>query len=281
VPAPAVEVVVLGSGTPRPDPGRAGSALAVVAGPDWLLVDCGRAATQRAIDAGLDLTALMLVALTHHHSDHVSDLATLATTRWTAGATTPLVVVAPAGPAARFASRCLDPYDDQSFHAQSTGEAGPRPTLAVHAFDPPAGVAVVHEGHGWRLSSALVDHHPVAPAVGYLVERDGARVAVSGDTAVCDGMHALARDVDVLVHEALHPALVPADLLTWNAGADAVGGLAAATSPATLVLTHLLPAPAGPDQERSYLDEVRRGGYHGPTVVAADLTRIPVEPRPS
>src|SRR5262247_3090045 len=93
-----VEVVVLGSGTPRADPGRAGSALAVVSGRDWLLVDCGRAAAQRAIDAGLDLTALAAVALTHHHSDHVSDLATLATTRWTAGATSPLVVVARPAP---------------------------------------------------------------------------------------------------------------------------------------------------------------------------------------
>jgi ribonuclease Z len=125
----------------------------------------------------------------------------------------------------------------------------------------------------------LVDHHPVAPAVGYLVEADGARVAVSGDTAVGDGMRALARDVDVLVHETLHPALVPDDLLTWNAGADAVGALAAATSPATLVLTHLLPAPVTPDHEQSYLAAVRRGGYDGPTVVARDLARIPVDPR--
>ena len=274
-----VEVVVLGSGTPRADPGRAGSALAVVSGPDWLLVDCGRAATQRAIDAGLDLTALAAVALTHHHSDHVSDLATLATARWCAGATTPLAVVAPAGPAARFASRCLDAYEDQCFYGQSSEAAGPRPRLAVHAFDPAAAVTPVHDAGGWRLSAVVVDHHPVAPAVGYLVEIDGARVAVSGDTAVGDGMRALARDVDVLVHETLHPALVPDDLLAWNAGADAVGALAAATSPATLVLTHLLPAPVTPDHEQSYLAEVRRGGYDGPTVVARDLARIPVDPR--
>jgi len=278
---PPVEVVVLGSGTPRPDPGRGGSALAVVAGRDWLLVDCGRAATQRAIDAGLDLTALVAVALTHHHSDHVSDLATLATTRWTAGATSPLVVIAPEGPTSRFASRCLDAYGDQAFYAQSTEAAGPRPRLAVQAFEPTPTVTAVYEGGAWRLASVLVDHHPVTPAVGYLVERDGCRVAVSGDTAVGDGMRALARDVDVLVHETLHPARVPADLLAWNAGADAVGALAAAASPATLVLTHLLPAPTDPAHERSYLDEVRRGGYQGPTVVASDLVRIPVRSRPA
>ncbi|HEY7072692.1 MAG TPA: MBL fold metallo-hydrolase [Acidimicrobiales bacterium] len=276
-----IEVVVLGSGTPRADPGRAGSALAVVADRDWLLVDCGRAATQRAIDAGLDLTALAAVALTHHHSDHVSDLATLATARWVAGATTPLAVVAPAGPTARFASHCLDAFEDQCFYGQSTDAAGPRPQVAVQAFEPAGAVTTVHDAGAWRLSAVLVDHPPVAPSVGYLVETGGARVAVSGDTAVGDGMRALARDVDVLVHETLHPALVSDELLAWNAGADAVGALAAATSPATLVLTHLLPAPVTPDHERSYLAEVRRAGFDGPTVVARDLVRIPVEPRRS
>ena len=94
-----VAVVVLGSGTPNPDPDRAGSAVAVVDGDDWVLVDCGRGSTLRAISAQLDLTRLVGVFLTHHHSDHLSDLATLAIARWAAGATHALVVHAPVGPA--------------------------------------------------------------------------------------------------------------------------------------------------------------------------------------
>lgn len=240
-----VDVVVLGSGSPLPDPERGGSALAVVGDAKWVLLDCGRAATQRAIDAGLDLGDVVAVALTHHHSDHLSDLATLATARWVAGAATPLVVVAPEGPSARFARRCLDPFDDQSFHAQADPAAGPRPSVDVEAFalgSEPEPV-VVFETAAWRLSSVLVDHHPVEPAVGYLVEHGGARVAISGDTAVCDGMRALARGVDVLVHQALLSSRVSPDLLEWNAGARAVGELAAQVQPGILVLTHLIPAP--------------------------------------
>jgi len=267
-------VVVLGSGTPNPDPGRGGAALAVVAGESWVLVDCGRAATQRAIDAGLDLTSVVAVAITHHHSDHVSDLATFATTRWTAGATTPLPVVVPRGPAARFVERCLDPYDDQAFYAQAAG--GGRPTIEAHAFDPTDDVRPVFSAAGWELASVLVDHHPVEPAVGYLVMHDGSRVAVSGDTAVCDGMRALGRGADVLVHEALLSSRVSSRLLEWNAGAQQVGGLAAELRPRTLVLTHLLPAPASADDEQAYLDEVRAGGFDGPTVVGRDGLRVPV-----
>ena len=126
-----VRVVVLGSGTPIPTPGRAGAAVAIVDGSSWVLIDCGRATTQRALDAGLDLTAATAVLLTHHHSDHLSDLATFAITRWTAGATTPLPVIAPAGPAARYGDACLSIFDDDCFHGQARPACGPRPRIAV------------------------------------------------------------------------------------------------------------------------------------------------------
>jgi ribonuclease Z len=271
-----VVVLILGSGTPIPDPRRAGPATAVLADGEWFLVDCGRAATQRAIEAGLDLTALAAVAITHHHSDHLSDLATLATARWTAGATTPLTVVAPIGHAARFAERCLEPFHDQSFYGQAVGGTAPRPVVHVHGFAASTVVSPVYASDDWRLSSVLVDHHPVEPAVGYLVEHGDHRVAISGDTAICDGMRHLAQSVDVLVHEALLSSRVPSALLDWNAGAKAVGQLAAQVRPHTLVLTHLIPAPQSAGDEQEYLDEVRAGGFDGRTIVAHDHLRVSV-----
>jgi ribonuclease Z len=273
-----VDVLVLGSGTPDPDPERGGSAVAVVAGQAWLLVDCGRAATQRAMAAGLDLTSIVAIALTHHHSDHVSDLATFATARWVAGATSPLTVIAPSGAAARYAERCLDVFEDQSFHAQGPAAAGPRPEIVVQAFGASDELSLVRTWGPWRLSSVLVQHRPVEPAVGYLVEYDRRRIAISGDTAVCDGMRRLAEGVDVLVHEALLSSRVSPGLLEWNAGARSVGDLAAGALVDTLVLTHLIPAPTGPEDEQAYVEEVRAGGFAGTTVVAHDLLCIAITP---
>jgi ribonuclease Z len=270
-------LIVLGSGTPIPDRERGGSALAVVGDHQWLLVDCGRAATQRAIDAGLDLRSVIAVAITHHHSDHLSDLATLAAARWTAGATSPLTVVAPSGPAAQFARRCLDVFDDQSFFAQASDASGRRPAIDVRSFEATAHMSRVLSLGGWGLSSVLVDHHPIEPAVGYLIEYGEVRVAISGDTAVCEGMREMARGVDVLVHEALLTSRVPPDLLEWNAGARAVGELSARTRPRTLVLTHLIPAPTSPEVDRAYVEEVRAGGFDGLTIVAHDLLCIPID----
>jgi ribonuclease Z len=127
---------------------------------------------------------------------------------------------------------------------------------------------------GWSLSSVLVDHHPVEPAVGYLIERNGRQVAVSGDTAACDGMRALSKGADVLVHQALLSGRVSAGLLEWNAGARAVGDLAAHAQPLTHVLTHLIPAPMTADDECAYVDEVRAGGFERTVIVAHDLLRI-------
>lgn len=272
-----IEVVVLGSGTPSPDPGRAGSALAVVAGGDWVLVDCGRAATQRAIDAGLDLTSVVAVAITHHHSDHLSDLATFAIARWVAGASTPLTVVAPSGPSAVFARRCLDAFSDQAFHAQAPEAAGPRPAIDVREFEAGRDVTLALSSGAWRISSVLVDHHPIEPAVGYLVEHDRVRVAISGDTAACNGIRGLARGVDVLVHEALLTSRVPTQLLAWNAAATAVGELAAESGVRTLLLTHLIPAPTSTEDECSYVEDVRAGGFAGTVMVAQDLLRVPTK----
>jgi ribonuclease Z len=269
-----VDVVVLGSGTPNPTPDRAGSALAVVDGRAWVLVDCGRAATQRSLEAGLDLTAVVAVFLTHHHSDHISDLATLATTRWTAGAVDPLRVFAPAEPAARYAVACLSTFEDESFHGQAHPRFGSRPRIDVTTFTPTEDVGTVLADDGWTVSSALVDHHPNEPAVGYRIDREGTTVTVSGDTAVCDGMRRLAAGADVLGHEALLTAAVSPRLLEWNAGARAVGELAAATRTGQLVLTHLLPAPATPDEEDAFVAEARAGGYAGPIHVARDLLHV-------
>ena len=241
------DLVILGSGTPNPDRGRAGAAVAVVADDGhWVLIDAGRAATQRALDAGLQLTDLVAVYVTHHHSDHLSDLPTLAITRWVAGAIDPLPVIAPQGASSRFAARCLDAFDDDCFHAQVDARAPSRPSVMVQDFVASTDMVSVWAGPGWQISSALVDHHPVAPAVGYRVHIDGASVAVSGDTAVCDGMHALASGVDVLVHETVLTSAASTAMLAWNAGAISVGALASAAQVRTLVLTHLLPAPATP-----------------------------------
>jgi len=72
---PALEVVVLGSGGPRPF-GRAGSSyILVVEGRPRILVDAGPGAFLRIGELDLDLGTVGTVLLTHLHIDHSGDLA--------------------------------------------------------------------------------------------------------------------------------------------------------------------------------------------------------------
>lgn len=247
--------------------------MAVVSDDHWVLVDAGRGATLRAIEAGLDLGRLATVFITHHHSDHLCDLAAVATARWSAGAHGPLVVVAPVGPAAQFARRCLDAYADDCFHGQADPGATVRPQIEVRGFVAAVDQAEVWDDGRFRIGAALVDHHPIAPAVGYRIDlAEGPAVAVSGDTVVCRGIEQLAAGAQVLVHEAVLTARANSDLLEWNASAASVARMASAAGVDTLVLTHLLPAPVADEYER----EVREAGWLGPLHVATDLLRLPL-----
>ena len=71
-------VVLLGTGTPNPDPDRSGPSVAIVVNGTPYVVKCGpgvvrrTAAAQRAGVAALEVTNLKHLFVTHLHSDHTA-----------------------------------------------------------------------------------------------------------------------------------------------------------------------------------------------------------------
>ena len=57
-------VILLGTGTPNPDPQRMGPAVAVVSGERVYLVDCGPGVVRRAAQAGLKMEQLTRAFIT-------------------------------------------------------------------------------------------------------------------------------------------------------------------------------------------------------------------------
>lgn len=76
-------VVMLGTGTPLPDPARSGPATAIIANETAYLVDAGTGIVRRAAAArdkgvkALEPTNLRIAFLTHLHADHTLGLSDL------------------------------------------------------------------------------------------------------------------------------------------------------------------------------------------------------------
>ena len=100
-----MQVVILGSGSPIPSPDRAGPSTLVRTSVGDLLFDAGRGVSMRATAAQSGPVAFRAVFLTHLHSDHITDLNDVITTRWAMSFTpNPLSVYGPVGTAALVAA---------------------------------------------------------------------------------------------------------------------------------------------------------------------------------
>ena len=282
------EVILTGTGVPHPAPGRAGAGALVRHGDIALQFDAGRGTSMRLVEAGVSPADLSATFVTHHHSDHVVDLADVAMTRWILQQmrpTGPLVIVVPDGPAARFARRMLDPFDeDIAVRREHTGQGEPK--IDLRTFTPPDSPEVVwtSEDGTVRVSAIAVRHEPVEAAVAYRVDTPDGAVVISGDTRVCDETFLLARGADVVVHEACRARSITErfkgsvleTIVSYHADTVELGEMAERHAVAHMVLTHLIPAPANESHEEGFAADLRKGGYTGRVTVGRDLMVIPV-----
>src|ERR1700720_4013009 len=100
---PETQIVLLGTGTPLPDPARSGPSTAIVVNGTPYLVDFGAGVVRQAAAArkkgvrGLEPVNLKIAFLTHLHSDHTLGFPDLILTPWIVGRKTPLEVYGPPG----------------------------------------------------------------------------------------------------------------------------------------------------------------------------------------
>ena len=277
-------ITLLGTGSPLPDPNRAGPATLVQAGGLNLLIDCGRGVSMRLAAAGVPGPGFLhQVLLTHLHSDHVTDFNDLVTMRWAMSmAPSPLPVAGPPGTAV-FAQRTLDMLRDDigyrlAHHDDLTGEPG---CEVVEVLDDELRSELL-EQRGIRVTTAPTDHRPVAPTVGYRIEHEGHSVVCAGDTVPCEGLDRLVADADVYVQTVIRTDLIEAfglprllDVCDYHSSVEQAAQTAERGGVRTLVLTHMVPAPA-PGTEQEWID-LAAEHFGGRVVLAADLDRIDLD----
>lgn len=80
-----MEVILLGTGGPRPDPRRMATTTLIRLDDENILFDAGRGVMLQLSKAGVPLGAISTVFLTHHHFDHIGDLYDVMLNSWMHG----------------------------------------------------------------------------------------------------------------------------------------------------------------------------------------------------
>jgi ribonuclease Z len=279
-----IEVTLLGTGSPIPDPNRAGPSTLVRAGGQVFLVDCGRGVLQRAAAAGVGAAGLSALLLTHLHSDHIAELGDLVITRWVtnfAPDPAPLPIIGPPGTAETVAATLKAFGHDIDYRIAHHADLNAPPPIEVHEYT---------EGPAWdrdgvTIRVAPTDHRPVAPTIGFRIEFGGASVVLAGDTVPCASLDELAAGADALVHTAIRKDIlihVPQqrvkDVCDYHSSVQEAAATAARAGVGTLVLTHYVPAIA-PGQEEQWR-ALAATEFNGQIELGDDLHRVQVQARP-
>jgi ribonuclease BN (tRNA processing enzyme) len=233
--------------------------------------------------AGVPVSRLRAIFITHQHSDHNADYGNLLVLGWSAGLKSTVEAYGPP-PLARMTTLVgeLHRYDIETRIAD---EGLPPFAGLVRAHEITTGGLVMQDGPV-KVTAALVDHPPVRPAFAYRFDTPDRSIVISGDTAPSKALIALATGADILVHEVLylaaldrlvrgnpHSARLRSHLLASHTPTAEAGRIAAAAGVKTLVLSHFVPGDDPSITDEMWTEGVR-AYFKGEVVVGRDLMTL-------
>lgn len=286
---PKTQIVLLGTGTPLPDPERSGPCTAIVVNGTPYLVDFGTGVVRQAAAAhkkgvqGLETVNLRIGFLTHLHSDHTLGFPDIILTPWVMGRKEPLEVYGPPG-TSDMAEHILKAYEAdikiRTGDIERSNTTGYK--VNVHEIQP----GVVYRDQNVTVTAFAVHHGKWPRAYGYRFETPDRAIVISGDTspdaAISDNCHGC----DVLIHEVYTQAsfdIVSPEWkqyrLAYHTSSKELAEIATKAKPGLLILYHR--ENPGCDQARTeecrqagseeqLLKEVRQA-YSGKVVAGHDL----------
>jgi len=280
--AERARVILLGSGTPIPDPSASGPAVSVVVGRRAYLFDAGPGVVRRAEAAAekfgleaLRCTNLTTLFFTHLHSDHTLGYPDLIFTPWVIGRAEPLEVYGPAGIAAMTEHLKAAYAADIKIRTEGIEGLDTR-GLRVNVHELPS-EGPVYQDANVSVRAIAVRHGSWPHAFAYRIEAGERVIVISGDTAPLPAIANACDGCDVLLHEVYSAERYNALFGTHGSqyhprahtSTEELAQLAAKANPRLLVLYHQLYFGS-----RNHVDlkkEIRRT-YKGNVVDGRDLT---------
>ena len=271
----ALDITLLGTGLPYPNPERAGPSYMVRAGETKVMVECGSGAVRRLVEAGHSPGDIHHLFLSHLHSDHFIDLGHFIISRWILGDDRPLHLYGSEG-LQRMIDLLIELLEpDLRMRMKIRRVRREMPDITVHHLTE----GMAFEENGLTVTAFDVEHFPLDQPFGYRFETRDRRIVFSGDTRPCENLVRHAHQVDVLVHECTEAntwakerasSQIDTSHIAHSHTQPAQLGLVARDAAAKmLVATHMNPKSV-PDELKSIIAR----DFDGPTIIGEDLMTV-------
>ncbi|MCK4758202.1 MAG: ribonuclease Z [Thermoplasmata archaeon] len=299
-----MQLVFLGTGGSWPSPDRNVSAIAVKKGREVVLFDCGEGTQRQLMISSVSFMQIKRIFITHFHGDHFLGLPGLIQSMSLNNRETPLEIYGPEGTIdlvltlldlGYFNSKYVikvhdichgDVLDFGDYTVKAVDAAHSVPVLAYcleeamrpGKFNKARALELgIPEG---KLFSRLqkgetveVDGKTFTPDMVLGPPRKGLKLVYSGDTGPCDNIRELAKDCDVLIHEATADSSLEEKANEFgHSTARQAAEIAKEAGAKLLILTHISPRY---DDSQIVLEDAK--SVFENTIVAEDFSEFDIK----
>lgn len=270
------QVVLLGTGTPAPDPNRSGPATAIVVDDRAYLVDAGPGVIRRACAAAakgvqaLRPERLKVAFITHLHSDHTVGYPDLIFTPWVIGRTGELHVYGPQGLRDMTDHIMKAWQEDIAIRTRGLEQNQPLAVIA-HEIRP----GLVFSDDAVKVTAFPVLHGEWKQAYGYRFDTPDRTIVISGDARPTPGLVSACNHCDILIHEVYSPESRapmpdwPKYRALYHTSTLELAEIARQSQPGLLILYHRAGSLTALPEDQ-YLREIHQQ-WAGKVVVGHDL----------
>ena len=247
------------------------------------VIDTGYGVTFKLKEAGVNLSTLKYIFITHHHSDHNLELGTLLYNAWVAGLSETVHVFAPVG----IKSLLHHYWESNRIDIDTRIKDEGRPDIRTLITSYEVSEGIVLSNPNFEISALKNIHPPVENSFAYKFKLNKKLIVFSGDTTYCAALATFASGADYLVHEIMdgpavdemmkkrpkNAAKLKASILSHHTLAEDVGRIAQAANVKNLVLNHFVPPDENMVNEQVWINAVRTN-FHGNIIVGQDLLQL-------
>ncbi len=200
-----MRIVALGTGMPTQSPSNAAASFLVELGNgDSFIFDLGTGSTDRLAGLEADYSKLDKVFVSHLHTDHAGDIATLWVAGWIGGRYTPLHIYGPSGSAPELGIGAHVDHIRAAWVWDVSSRAGTLPNaggeIVAHEFDF-AKTTLIYNENGVKITTFPAIHIRDG-SVSFRLDWKGLSFVFGGDSVPNKWFLKEAKGADVVVHEA-------------------------------------------------------------------------------